>query len=227
MNTSDTDILGTTPLARAAKTGIIHVIFAAIMASSAIQLPAQITNITIDANTVGNTWNQWINTGVTLNPGDTLTITATGLATSSNPARPFHGPNGASPTQSANATESLVNTVNLGALVGMIDYPAGSIPVAPTFTTSGMYLLDAGSTGIFGPGFVGASFSQIIPALVSGTLFLGFNDGFDADNAGSYDVSIAVTAVPEPASTVAFAASLVFLAVAINRSGRRTESKST
>jgi hypothetical protein len=157
--------------------------------------------MTIDilANNTG-TWNQWIDTGVDLLPGELLTISATGSASSAYPYRPLHGPDGVG--QLPNQTESLVNSVNLGSLVGMIDSAPGSIPTWPTFNTLGMYLLDDGNTGAYtGPGFVGSSFSQIIPNAVSGRLYLGFNDGFDADNYGFYTATITTTApVPEPAT---------------------------
>jgi hypothetical protein len=159
---------------------------------------AHAVSITILANNAG-TWNQWIDTGVDVLAGDVLSITATGTASTN--GSQFHGPNGKSPAGFPNATESLVNSVNVGSLVGMIDLPAGSIPTAPTFTTEGMYLLNGGGSGLFGPGFVGSSFTQTIPVGVSGRLYLGFNDGFDADNVGSYTAEITVTsAVPEPAT---------------------------
>jgi hypothetical protein len=51
-----------------------------------------------------------------------------------------------------------------------------------------------------GDGFVGSSYSQIIPE--SGELFLGYNDDYFPDNSGTF--SVQVTIVPEP-STLALA----------------------
>jgi hypothetical protein len=53
-----------------------------------------------------------------------------------------------------------------------------------------------------GPGFVGTSYSELVPT--SGELFLGFNDDPAVfwDNSGSFSVTISVVPVPEP-STVA------------------------
>jgi hypothetical protein len=170
---------------------------------------ARAATITVFANTPSNTWNQWIDTGIDLLPGDLLQILATGFAATSGVI--LHGPDGKVVPGSPNPTESLVNSVNVGSLVGMIDFPAGSIPTAPVFNTAGMYLLDDPSISgaLFGPGFVGSNFDQVIPAGIFGRLYLGFNDGFDADNTGSYVAEITVTSsVPEPATLTCVAIGL-------------------
>jgi PEP-CTERM motif len=51
-----------------------------------------------------------------------------------------------------------------------------------------------------GPGFVGTSYSQVVPT--GGELFLGFNDDLTVfwDNSGSFSVMVSVVPVPEPAT---------------------------
>jgi PEP-CTERM motif./PA-IL-like protein. len=140
----------------------------------------------------------WTDTGIDVVAGDRITISATGTAIFGANAGQSSGPDGGD-LFGGNTFDPLSlypNTVVVS-LIGKI----GGTTAIGTGTP-----LTPGVPGN-GPGFVGSSYDQI--ALISGRLFLGFNDHGDAfgDNSGSFSV---IVTVPEP-STFALAGFGAFL----------------
>ena len=120
----------------------------------------------------------WVNTGVSVSSGDTLTITATGQVFYANRATGWTDPDGVGPE-------------NDGTTIGASNVIApGAINVSHVGRIGLTDLVPEGSPGK-GQGFVGSSYSQVISS--SGDLYLGFNDAIFGDNSGSYDVTITVT----------------------------------
>jgi hypothetical protein len=136
----------------------------------------------------------WQNTGVFVNAGDLLGITATGsirFDSAGRTADPNGDPDGDS-------------------ILGLINY---LVPSVQPHTLVGRIGTSGDLTDLSGF-LVGSSFSQVVGS--SGHLFLAFNDGFVradrsgldsggvGDNDGSFLATITVTpsAVPEPATVV-------------------------
>jgi hypothetical protein len=133
----------------------------------------------------------WTDTGINIASGSQLDITASGLvAYALNIA--MVNANGGDWTGAQFFADSVFPNTTTHSLIGKIGGTTDVGTGAP---------VPEGTPGN-GPGFVGTSYSEVIP--ISGELFLGFNDevGSFQDNSGSFLVTISV--IPEP-STLALA----------------------
>ena len=117
----------------------------------------------------------WVDTGIDVNPGDTLRINATGQLQFSNAQQP-NGPEGLSRSFLDLVKVFQLNEAGRGALVGRI-----------------------GSSDAARPFLIGA-LSQS-KAAVAGRLFVAINRSSIDEATGSYHVSIARTASATPAAT--------------------------
>jgi hypothetical protein len=139
----------------------------------------------------------WVNTGVQLNLGDHLAVTATGQWTPYAAGEPMVGPDGGKPWW-----DTYLNLTDIGlcvtctpktdsphwaALIGYI----GNAPPAPGSYTSVAILPEAQKVFLVGS-------SLVTDTVYSGTLWLGFNDdaysGSTGDNAGQ--VTAVITGLP-------------------------------
>jgi hypothetical protein len=130
----------------------------------------------------------WTDTGINVNPGDQLVISATGLVVYGPIAPQVTGPNGTNYDGTQFFADGVYPTTTIVSLIGK---------VGGTTTIGTGSSVPEGTPGN-GPGYVGASYNQIMTS--SGRLFLGFNDRvpFYGDNSGSFTVNIQV--IPEPSS---------------------------
>jgi hypothetical protein len=122
----------------------------------------------------------WFDTGIDVIAGERLQITATGTVRYGGEAEQVIDANGGHYTgKKFFAAAVLPNTV----VVSLIGKVGGTIAV-----DTGTPLPEG--TPSDGPGFVGASYDEIVPE--SGRLFLGFNDQKQAfgDNIGAFTVTI-------------------------------------
>jgi murein DD-endopeptidase MepM/ murein hydrolase activator NlpD len=130
------------------------------------------------------------NTGVFVNQGDLITITASGTILYDLPSRTkTFGPDGNGQPGVDCVDEVLLEGISSGSLIGAVGVPPAQGSPA---------LLWSGGTGVQGPGFVGSSFSGTAPA--SGFIFLAMNDCNFADNEGAY-VAVISVGVNGPAFT--------------------------
>ena len=112
----------------------------------------------------------WQDTQAQVGVGDTVRLTAVGAFAANDFFDPGISPEG---TGQPGSSDFLAPGISRFALVGKI--------------------------GVFGdPFFIGSDFEDVSTA--SGTLFLGINDEFFADNLGEFTVSGSVTPVPEPST---------------------------
>lgn len=112
-----------------------------------------------------------VNTGLFLNPGDLLEISASGIWSNAPPSyNLIFGPDG-------NPNENIV-----------AGYPGAGYPVAAL-------LGKIGNSNYF---FVGSSHSNY--ASESGNLYLGFNDTDYGNNWGTVNTDVRITPIPEPSS---------------------------
>lgn len=167
--------------------GLVTVLFSLVLLPNAQEARAQNIYMMDIPCTV-----PWTDTGINIAAGSLLDITASGIVRY-----------GGSEGQEAEA--------NGGDVTGQQFFPTAVLPDATIVSLIGKIggttdigtgtPLPEGTPGN-GPGFAGASYSEVIPT--SGELFLGFNDQIGGfwDNSGSFSVTISV--VPEP-STVALA----------------------
>ena len=129
----------------------------------------------------------WLDTGLDLDVGDVLTITASGQITYS-PSGAWTDPDGFGSkdgTGYGNSAHLVPNTI-FGSLVGRI----GDTLLAPEGDSP--YISSPGE------GFIGSNYQRTITN--AGRLYLAYNDGGTDDNGGFFSVNVNV--VPEPASTM-------------------------
>ena len=138
-------------------------------------------------------------TGVLVNPGDVVQISAAGSFSNGKITVPsadgFLSPSDGAyglPILPAIASNSLVGSVG-ASFTGTALLDDG-LDVNPATGETGA---DLGYPGVYGPGFVGSSFSATIPAGLSGNIFLAINDRPLGDNSGTLFVTI-VTSPPAP-----------------------------
>ena len=148
------------------------------------------SNITVTASV------QWVNTGVHINIGDRIFITASGSWSPGLPESGMVGPDGSSIIWGDNFLnlsdigcgpyEAKTSTSNWATLIGYI----GENPPQVGSYTSTDVVLDAGRVFI-----VGSNFNSV--ASLSGTLWLNFNDdaysGYTQDNIGEVAADVKVS----------------------------------
>ncbi len=151
----------------------------------------------------------WTDTGINITAGSQLGITATGTVHYSTSSYQVCDANGGDYSGAQFLSDVMLPNTVCHSLVGKI---GGTTAVGDGTP------VPEGVPGD-GPGFVGTSYSQVVPD--SGELFLGFNDDPTVfwDNSGSFSVTISVAPVPEP-STMTFAG-IGCLALLIVCKGRR------
>lgn len=160
---------------------------------------------------------EWTSTGIMLNSGDMISITASGSWRHDTCCGPFYGPDG-DPTWLTNQF-GFITSAPMGMLIGAIEDPGRSESYFRSLPQDDPIFFTIGSDL--------SSFT----ALVSGMLYLGFNDwAFPgnqpavSDNAGSVTATIdEVAPVPEPATLifVGFGLLGVFGFVGRRRKGRK------
>jgi hypothetical protein len=138
----------------------------------------------------------WTDTGINITAGSLLDITATGTVHYSTSSYQVCDANGGDYTGAQFLSDVMLPDTVCHSLVGKI---GGTTAVGDGTP------VPEGITGD-GPGFVGTSYSEVIPT--SGELFLGFNDDPSVfwDNSGSFSVTVSVAAVPEPSAIALFLA---------------------
>jgi len=137
----------------------------------------------------------WTDTGIFVQAGDELVISATGSVSWGGAST---DPNGVGTFRDGTQTlpSVVVPTAIIDSLIGKI---GGTTAIGDGNP------VPQGAPGK-GAGFVGSSYDEIISQ--SGELFLGYNDDLFGDNSGGYNVSISV--VPEPSlAALAAAGSLI------------------
>lgn len=139
------------------------------------------TEVVIDGKTAS------LDTGIYVQAGDVITITATGLV-SEYRGIPWNSPDGWGDIVHDIYYKFALPSISAYSLIGAIDGPPFDNP--SRFPPGGM-LLDGGGTGYYGSGFVGSNFQGTAP--VSGNLFLGFNDCYYPDNVGSFTVDVSTS----------------------------------
>jgi hypothetical protein len=139
----------------------------ALLLTIALAAPSRADTVTVSISSTTSTWQS---TGVVLNPGDLVQISATGLVCNSfNAATQTCRPGAwSSPSCSPYASGGLLCSDFSAGLLGRI-----------------------GGSGCF---CVGESFSSVVTQ--GGELYLGFNDVAYGDNSGSFTVTITVTPAP-------------------------------
>ncbi len=142
-----------------------------LMAASGAQ--AETFNYTLAGTVYGHQ-----DTGVDVNQGDAIWISATGQI-SYNPGGNYTDPDGKGDTKSGTEIGAgITPTAVFGSLVGKVGSSLLSGGESPHTTNPGL-------------GFVGSSYVGLMPE--SGDLLLGYNDGGASDNAGSFEVEISNT----------------------------------
>ena len=133
----------------------------------------------------------WFDTGIDVTAGTLVNISASGTVIYGTLPAQTTGPDGGNYAPPQYFSDAVLPTTYIVSLIGKI----GGTTAVGTGTPVPEGILGKG------PGFVGSSYSQIIPT--SGRLFLGFNDRVPSfgDNSGSFTANVTV---PEP-STVALA----------------------
>lgn len=124
----------------------------------------------------------WMDTGLDVAAGVTLTIVATGTVRYGGDPKQVVGPNGVNfDGQQFFPTAVLADAI----VIALI----GKIGGTHAFDT-GVPIPEGAPAG--GPGFVGASYGHVMTT--TGRLFLGFNDqrGSFADNVGSFHVTVTI-----------------------------------
>jgi hypothetical protein len=122
----------------------------------------------------------WFDTGIDVVAGQHLQITATGTVRYGVNENQVTGANGGHPSGKKFFTAAVLPTTVVVSLIGKVG--------GTTAVDTGAPLLEGTPTD--GPGFVGASYDEVV--LESGRLFLGFNDQKQAfgDNSGAFTVTI-------------------------------------
>lgn len=121
-----------------------------------------------------------VNTGLFLNPGDLLEVSASGIWSNAPPSyNLIFGPNG-------NPNENILP-----------GYPGADYPVAAL-------LGKIGNSNYF---FIGSSYSDYVSE--SGNLYLGFNDTDYGNNWGTVDADVKISPIPEPSSLILLGFSLL------------------
>jgi hypothetical protein len=133
----------------------------------------------------------WTDTGISVYAGALLSIQATGTVSYfGDNTQAVTGPGGTNYDGTQFFPESVYPNTTVVSLIGKI----GGTTTIGTGTA-----LPGGLPGN-GVGYVGSSYSEVVPT--TGELFLGFNDqvGSFGDNSGSFQVSVTVAPVPEPST---------------------------
>jgi hypothetical protein len=125
----------------------------------------------------------WFDTGIDVTAGQHLHITATGTVRYGGKANQVTDANGGHPTGKKLFAAAVLPTTVVVSLIGKIG--------GTTAVDTGAPLLEG--TPNNGPGFVGASYNEIV--LESGRLFLGFNDQKQTfgDNSGAFTVTVTLS----------------------------------
>ena len=125
----------------------------------------------------------WFDTGIDVTAGQHLHITATGEVRYGGKEEQVTDPNGGHYTGKKLFTAAVLPTTVVVSLIGKVG--------GTTAVDTGAPLLEGTPNG--GPGFVGASYDEIV--LESGRLFLGLNDLKQAfgDNSGAFAVTITLS----------------------------------
>ena len=125
----------------------------------------------------------WFDTGIDVTAGQHLRITATGTVRYGGSSKQVTDANGGHYTGKKFFTAAVLPTTVVCSLTGKVG--------GTTAVDTGTLLLEG--TPNDGPGFVGASYDEIVPE--SGRLFLGFNDREQAfgDNIGAFTVTITLS----------------------------------
>ena len=125
----------------------------------------------------------WFDTGIDVTAGQHLHITATGMVRYGGNPEQVTDANGGHYTGKKFFTTAVLPTTVVCSLTGKVG--------GTTAVDTGTLLLEG--TPDDGPGFVGASYDEIVPE--SGRLFLGFNDRKQAfgDNIGAFTVTITLS----------------------------------
>lgn len=168
--------------------GTATVLASLMLLRSAQEAPAVIYTFDVPATV------PWTDTGVNIPAGSLLNINATGTVHYSLSSYQVTDTNGGDYTGAKFLPNMMLPNTVCVSLVGKIG----------DTTDPGTGTLVPEETPRDGPGFVGTSYSQVVPT--GGELFLGFNDDLSVfwDNSGSFSVTISAVPVPEPA-TVALA----------------------
>jgi len=144
-------------------------------------------DVPVDEGCVGETTSiqvpstaPWFDTGIDVTAGQHLHITATGMVQYGGKPEQVTDPNGGHYTGKKFFDAAVLPTTVVCSLTGKVG--------GTTAVDTGTLLLEGAPND--GPGFVGASYDEIVPE--SGRLFLGFNDRKKAfgDNIGSFTVTI-------------------------------------
>jgi hypothetical protein len=132
----------------------------------------------------------WTDTGINIAAGSLLDVNATGIVHYSYSSYQVTDANGGNYDGTKFLSDMMLPNTVCVSLVGKV----GGTTDPGTGT-----LVPEGTPGD-GPGFVGTSYSQVVPT--SGELFLGFNDDLSVfwDNSGSFSVTVSVVPAPEPAT---------------------------
>ena len=125
----------------------------------------------------------WFDTGIDVTAGQHLHITATGAVRYGGKEKQVTDPNGGHYTGKKLFMAAVLPTTVVVSLIGKVG--------GTTAVDTGALLPEG--TPKSGPGFVGASYDEIV--LESGRLFLGFNDRKQAfgDNSGAFTVTITLS----------------------------------
>lgn len=137
-----------------------------------------------------------LDTGIYVQAGDVITITATGEV-SPHWGHDYYSADGLGELPENVWFEFALPTISAWSLIGAIGGPPFD---NQDYWPQGGTLLDGEGAGYQGAGFIGSNFQGTAP--VSGNLFLGVNDNYYSDNVGSFTASVSISRPSSPLPSV-------------------------
>ena len=169
------------------------------------------TNAKSDTTSVLGNVSGWQDAGVDVTAGQLLYVNASGNIHFGAGSTSYTDPNGLGPDQDGSARHSQAIApdaveFSLVAKIGGTEQVGTGTPVPEDYPGRGA-------------GFVGSSYSRVIPT--SGRLYLAYNDALVFwDNSGTFSVNVGV--VPEPSTIILLSAGAVSLLAYVRRRRKQT-----